>query len=118
MIALAMTVLVLGAQALAVVAAIVSAARAHLAWALLASGAVGVLVAVQIALVRIEPWALGASFACALGGIGSIHLVARGAANADVERETKAKTGALVGLACIQAAVIAALVFGHLLTEP
>jgi hypothetical protein len=117
MLLLGMSFLMLGAQALGVTAAMVSAARAHLAWPLVASAAIGVLVLIQVALLRIDSWALAASFVVALGGIASIHVKARDTANADEERELKGKTSALVGLACLQAAMLTALLFGHFLVE-
>jgi hypothetical protein len=112
-----MSFLMLGAQGLGVIAAMVSAARAHLAWPLVAGGAIGVLVIIQTALLRIELWALAASFAAALAGIASVHVKARGAANAEEERELKGKTSALVGLACLQAAMLTAILLGHFLVE-
>jgi hypothetical protein len=117
MLLLGLSIVMLGAQALGAIAAIVSAARAHLAWPLFASGAIGILVLIQAALLRIEPWALAASFVAAIAGIASIHAKARHAANAEDERALKGKTSALVGLACLQAAILTAVLFGRFFVE-
>lgn len=90
-------------------------------WSVLAASAVaGVVFDLQ----ALPPWppqisllAVGVSLAACIAGILAVRRAARRAPNAEVEREIAGRTSALIGLASIEAMVLAVILLGTLFVE-
>jgi hypothetical protein len=112
---LAFEFLLLGMQALLVLAGIVSALRAHLWGALAPTLAIGVLVAYQgFPLPHVVIWAPPVALALAFFGMILVRAKAAAERDPDVAAEIRTKSSALLALACVNGAVLAILLLAAL----